>query len=86
MSVLFGRGSFQDRAQFIFKATKQHSLNLFKFASLYKFITILLRRNRGGKVEGIDSFIGGIVGGWVVFRERNAVNEQVSMRMRMRSW
>jgi len=78
MAILFGRGSFQDRSKFIFKATKQHSLNLLKFASLYKFITIMLRRRRGGKIEGLDSFIGGIVGGWVVFRERNAVNEQVS--------
>ncbi|PWN39960.1 peroxisomal protein [Ceraceosorus guamensis] len=77
MSILFGRGSMQDRMRFVFKATKQHSLNLCKFASLYKALTILLRRTNGGKPRSLDSFIGGVVGGYVVFGERNAVNEQI---------
>ncbi len=78
MTFLFGRGTVQERLMFVYRATKQHALNLFKFVSLYKAITIFLRNTNGGKPRSIDSFIGGLAGGWVVFGERNAVNEQVS--------
>lgn len=78
MSLLFGRGTLQDKLKFVIKATRQHSFNLFKFASLYKAVTIFLRRTNGGKPRSADSFIAGLIGGWTVFGERNAVNEQVS--------
>ena len=68
----------QDRLQFVYKATKQHATNLMKFVTIYKTITILFRNTNGGKPRSMDSFIAGLVGGWVVFGERNAVNEQVS--------
>lgn len=80
MTFLFGRGTPSEKLQFIFKATRMHSFNLMKFASLYKFLQIVLRRTNGGKARSLDSFIAGIVGGWVVFGERTAVNEQVSWR------
>lgn len=77
MTFLFGRGSPRQKLQFIYRATKQHALNLCKFASLYKATTILLRRTNGGKPRSLDSFVAGCLGGWAVFGERNAVNEQV---------
>ncbi|KDN45889.1 peroxisomal membrane protein 4 [Tilletiaria anomala UBC 951] len=77
MSILFGRGSARDRLRFVFKATKQHATNLMKFVAIYKGITILQRRTNGGKPRSIDSFLGGLIGGWVVFGKRNAVNEQI---------
>lgn len=70
--------ALQDKLKFVIKATRQHSFNLFKFASLYKAVTIFLRRTNGGKPRSADSFIAGLIGGWTVFGERNAVNEQVS--------
>lgn len=79
MTFLFGRGTPREKLQFIIKATRMHSFNLMKFASLYKFLQIVLRRTNGGKARSMDSFIAGIVGGWVVFGERTAVNEQVSI-------
>jgi peroxisomal membrane protein 4 len=81
MSILFGRGSYADRMRFVLTATRQHATNLCKFASLYKAVTILLRRTRGGKPKGGDAFLAGVVGGYAVFGERNAVNEQVSARL-----
>ncbi|PWN94774.1 hypothetical protein FA09DRAFT_332684 [Tilletiopsis washingtonensis] len=77
MSILFGRGSYADRMRFVLTATRQHATNLCKFASLYKAVTILLRRTRGGKPKGGDAFLAGVVGGYAVFGERNAVNEQI---------
>ncbi|UZJ55812.1 hypothetical protein CBS101457_005132 [Exobasidium rhododendri] len=77
MSVLFGRGTPRQKLNFVFKATKQHSTNLMKFASLYKLGTILMRRSNGGKEGSADSFLAGCLAGWYVFGERNAVNEQI---------
>jgi peroxisomal membrane protein 4 len=81
MTFLFGRGSPRDKLSFVYKATRQHSTNLMKFASLYKFATILMRRSNGGKEKSGDSFLAGCLAGWYVFGERNAVNEQVSVEV-----
>lgn len=80
MTFLFGRGTPREKLRFILTATRNHSLNLMKFASLYKFIMILFRRTNGGKERTLDSFLAGLIGGWVVFSERTTVNEQVSGR------
>ena len=78
MTFLFGRGTATDKLKFVYRATKQHSLNLTKFVSLYKLGTILMRRQRAdGKEAPQDSFIAGCLAGFYVFGERNAVNEQV---------
>lgn len=61
----------------IFKATKQHAFNLAKFVSIYKTVLLLQKKTNGGKERNIDTFIAGLLGGYVVFGERNAVNEQV---------
>jgi peroxisomal membrane protein 4 len=80
MTFLFGRGTPREKIKFVYKATKQHSTNLMKFASLYKFVTIFMRRTNGGKERSGDSFLAGCLAGYYVFGERNAVNEQVSGR------
>lgn len=70
---------WKQRAWFVYKATKQHALNLAKFVTIYK--TMLLAQKQlgnGGKEKSLDTFIAGLVGGWIVFGQRNAVNEQVS--------
>ena len=80
MSILFGRGSCKTRLRFIYLATKQHALNLAKFVSIYKTMLLVqkgLNGSAGGKERGLDTFFAGLVGGWLVFGERNAVNEQV---------
>ena len=69
--------SWQTRAKNIFRATKQHATNLAKFVSIYKTVLLLAKKSNGGKERDIDTFIAGLIGGYVVFGERNAVNEQV---------
>ncbi|KAF5356282.1 hypothetical protein D9756_004228 [Leucocoprinus leucothites] len=77
MSILFGRGSWQDRASVIFKATRQHAFNLAKFVTLYKAFLLVQKKANSGKPRSSDTFIAGLLGGYLVFGKRNAVNEQI---------
>lgn len=70
--------SWQKRLGYVYKATKQHSLNLAKFVTVYKTALLLQKILGGGKERKADTFFAGLVGGWLVFGERNAVNEQVA--------
>ena len=38
---------------------------------------LLQRKANGGKERSADTFIAGLIGGYVVFGDRTAVNEQV---------
>ncbi|KAL7285707.1 peroxisomal membrane protein 4 [Trametes coccinea BRFM310] len=77
MAILFGRGDWKTRLRAIYRATKQHALNLAKFVSLYKTILLVQKKINGGKERSFDTFIAGLIGGYVVFGDRNAVNEQI---------
>jgi peroxisomal membrane protein 4 len=77
MAILFGRGDWISRARVIYKATKQHALNLAKFVSIYKTLVLIQRKANGGKERTADTFIAGLIGGYFVFGERTAVNEQI---------
>jgi hypothetical protein len=52
--------------------------------TIYKTVLLLQRKlaGGGGKERSGDTFWAGLVGGWYVFGERNAVNEQVSCQLR----
>jgi len=76
MSILFGRGDWQERLRLIYRATKQHSFNLAKFVALYKTF-LLIQRKAYGKERSADTFVAGLLGGYIVFGDRNAVNEQI---------
>ena len=54
-------------------------MNLAKFVAIYKSLLILQRKVNGGKNEERphDTFFAGLLGGYLVFGERNAINEQV---------
>lgn len=69
--------SWSQRARVIFKATKQHATNLAKFVTIYKTLLLVQRRANGGKEKSADSFLAGLVGGYLVFGDRTAINEQV---------
>ncbi|KAG2023810.1 hypothetical protein CC2G_001425 [Coprinopsis cinerea AmutBmut pab1-1] len=77
MSILFGRGDWQSRARNIFRATKQHAFNLAKFVTIYKTLLLMQKKLNQGKERSLDTFIAGLIGGYFVFGERNAVNEQI---------
>lgn len=69
--------SWKSRVQQIFRATKTHAMNLGKYVTLYKTLMLIQKRANGGKERRFDSFFAGLVGGYVVFGDRNAINEQV---------
>ncbi|CCO27766.1 Peroxisomal membrane protein 4 AltName: Full=24 kDa peroxisomal intrinsic membrane protein [Rhizoctonia solani AG-1 IB] len=77
MAILFGRGDWSQRAKTIFKATKQHATNLAKFVTIYKTLLLIQRRANGGKEKSADSFFAGLIGGYLVFGDRTAINEQI---------
>jgi peroxisomal membrane protein 4 len=70
-------GSLKQRLLYVYRATKQHSLNLARFVTIYKTALLLQKTLAGGKERKFDTFFAGLIGGWAVFGERNAVNEQV---------
>src|SRR5882757_7806694 len=54
-------------------------MNLSKFVTIYKVLLLLQRRLNGGKERPHDNFFAGMLGGYLVFGERNAINEQVRL-------
>ncbi|GAA5855886.1 hypothetical protein JCM9279_001157 [Rhodotorula babjevae] len=77
MSLIFQSGPWQQRLRYVYRATKQHSLNLARFVAIYKTALLVQKTLAGGKQRSMDTFWAGLVGGWAVFGERNAVNEQI---------
>jgi len=77
MSILFGKGDWKARARQIFLATKQHAFNLASFVSLYKTLLLIQRKLNGGKERKADTFFAGLIGGYIVFGDRTAINEQI---------
>ncbi|KAI0296629.1 peroxisomal membrane protein 4 [Russula brevipes] len=77
MAILFGRGDWLARLKVIFRATKQHATNLARFVAAYKTLLLVQRKVNGGKARSHDTFFAGLLGGYLVFGERNAINEQI---------
>ena len=61
----------------IIRATRTHATNLAKFVTLYKTLLLLQKKINGGKTRSHDTFFAGLLGGYVVFGDRTAINEQV---------
>lgn len=64
----------------IFKLTAQHAIGLAKFVTMYKTLLLVQKRLHGGKQNSADTFFAGLAGGYVVFGDRTAINEQVRTR------
>jgi len=77
MAILFGRGDWRERLKVIARATKQHATNLAKFVAIYKSLLLFQRKANGGKPRRHDTFFAGLLGGYLVFGDRNAINEQI---------
>lgn len=71
--------SWTTRAKQIVRMTVQHAWGLAKFVSLYKALLVLQKRMNGGKSRNSDTFFAGLIGGFLVFGERTAINEQVRL-------
>lgn len=81
MVFLFRSGTIQEKIKLVYKATRQHAVNLAKFAFLYKASMLILGNMNGGKEESTHSFIAGLFGGYLVFGAGktafNSVNQQI---------
>jgi peroxisomal membrane protein 4 len=64
-------------AKTILKLTYQHSRNLAFFVTIYKSLLLVQRKVKGFEHQS-DSFIAGIIGGYIIFGTDNAVNQQVA--------
>jgi peroxisomal membrane protein 4 len=70
----------REKAFLVFRATKTHARNLAKFATIYK-TTCLLLKHYGptpGKEGPYDSFLAGLLGGYVVFGQRSKRSGKIS--------
>ncbi|WFD34609.1 hypothetical protein MCUN1_001450 [Malassezia cuniculi] len=76
MITLFGSGSMRHRFSRIITATRQHSTRLCLYVALYKAL-VLAQRMRNGKVDSLEPFVAGMLGGWLMFGELTPVNEQI---------
>jgi peroxisomal membrane protein 4 len=78
MTLLWSRGPLPVMANRIFQATKQHGLNLGKFAFIFKLGIQLLSYIFGGKYQWHTALMGAICG-FVFWGDRAPVNVQVNM-------
>ena len=86
MILLYKRNqSFLSNLQFLFKATREHSLNLGIFAFLYKSLKCL-SINQLRLTEGESSFAAGLIGGYVVWgRDKTPINYQIVLYLLSRN-
>ncbi len=60
----------------VYQATYSHARNLAIFVLIYKSL-VAGQKYLQGKEESYRTFIAGLIGGYVVFGENNAINNQV---------
>jgi len=77
MAVLFGRGDWPSRVRVILRATRTHATHLAQFVALYKTLLLAQKKLNGGKPRPHDTFVAGLLGGYAIFGDRNAINEQI---------
>ncbi|PVV01876.1 hypothetical protein BB560_003692, partial [Smittium megazygosporum] len=77
MTFLFRSGSLSSKFRAIYKATREHALKLAAFVAIYKTLLLLQRRLFKPKDEALSIFIAGFIGGGIVFRKENSINQQV---------
>ena len=76
MTLLFRRTDVKTMAKTILNLTYQHSRNLAFFVTIYKSLLLVQRKLRGEE-HSVDSFLAGLIGGYIIFGTDNAVNNQI---------
>ncbi|OTB05973.1 hypothetical protein M426DRAFT_319351 [Hypoxylon sp. CI-4A] len=86
MVFLFRSGTLREKVALVFRATRTHARNLARFAFVYKLSCYVLKHYGAtpGKEGRYDSFLAGLLGGYVVFGGRgkrsgkiSSVNQQI---------
>ncbi|KAL1879132.1 hypothetical protein VTK73DRAFT_7251 [Phialemonium thermophilum] len=80
MIFLFRSGTFREKLWLVFRATRTHARNLAKFATIYKSTCLLLKHFGAtpGKEGPYDTFVAGLLGGYVVFGRRSPRSGKIS--------
>lgn len=81
MIFLFRSGTIREKLYLIYKATRQHAMNLAKFALLYKSGCLVLKKMNGDKEESFHAFMAGLWGGYWVFGHGKAANSSVNQQI-----
>jgi peroxisomal membrane protein 4 len=78
MTFLFRDGTVREKLKVVLDMTRQHATNLGKFVLLYKSLMLAQKTLlHGGKEASQDSFVAGLIGGYVVFGKDTNVNQQI---------
>ncbi|KAJ9205745.1 hypothetical protein DTO166G4_4640 [Paecilomyces variotii] len=81
MIFLFRSGTIREKTKLVLKATRLHARNLATFAIVYKATLVVLRMlsPTASRKEGrYDTFMAGLLGGYVVFgRNPGSVSQQI---------
>lgn len=88
MVFLFRSGTIREKLKLVYKATRQHARNLATFAVVYKSCMLLLSvlnpsntGANGGKEGPYDTFLSGLVGGYLVFGRGKAAASSVNQQI-----
>lgn len=71
--LLFRSGTVREKMGLILRATRTHAQNLAKYATIYKSTMLALKLSGGkeGKEGRWDTFLAGLLGGYLVFGRRS---------------
>lgn len=83
MILLFRSGTIREKVGLVLRATRTHASNLARFAIVYKATCLLLKRAGGGKEGHYDSFLAGLLGGYMVFGSRTRSGKISSVNMQI---
>ncbi|KAI1761834.1 peroxisomal membrane protein 4 [Hypoxylon sp. FL1150] len=80
MVLLFRPGTLRQKLSLVFRATRTHARNLARFAFIYKLTCYVLKHYGAtpGKEGRYDSFVAGLLGGYVVFGGRSRKSGKIS--------
>ncbi|KAI3320089.1 peroxisomal membrane protein 4 [Xylariaceae sp. AK1471] len=80
MVFLFRSGTFRQKVDLVFRATRTHARNLAKFATIYKLSCYILKHygSTPGKEGEYDTLLAGLVGGYFVFGGRSKRSGKIS--------
>jgi len=78
-ALLFREGGLRDKMKFVFKQMCFHARNLALFVALYKSICCFLRNM--GVSNGIESLLGGFLGGFSAFGESKGISGSVNNQL-----
>ncbi|KAH6904700.1 peroxisomal protein [Coprinopsis sp. MPI-PUGE-AT-0042] len=86
MAILFGRGDWTSRVKHICRSCIEHATILAKAAGVYKLAMLLQRKTIKGKERSFETFVAGFLGGYVAFKGKSSICEQITLYIASRAF